>query len=99
MQDLPALPGGLLGVVGVLADATKAAGEFGTQVRQGKTVFTASPYPREIPGVPRERNVHGVSFAVAQMTATLAGLWNPASSENDPESLLAANPRAKTAIP
>lgn len=102
MQDLPALPGSLRGVVGVLADAkidATEAGAFGAQVRHGKTVFTASPYPREIPGVPRERNVHGISFAVAHMTATLAGLWKPGSTENDPESLLVVGPRAKAAKP
>jgi subtilisin family serine protease len=96
MQGLPALPGSLSDVLGVLADASMSAGEFGTQVRGGKTVYTANPFAREIPGVPRERNLHGISFAVAHMTATLANLWNPASSENDPDSLLGA-PRAKAA--
>jgi subtilisin family serine protease len=101
MQDVPALPGSLPGVVGVLADATKEASEFAAEVCHGKTVYRASPYPREIPGVPRERNLHGISFAVAHMTATLANLWNPAWSVNEPESLLASvsKPRAKAAQP
>jgi hypothetical protein len=35
-------------------------------------VFKASPYPRDIPGVPRERNLNGVSFAVANMSGFVA---------------------------
>lgn len=34
--------------------------------------FRASGYPRDIPGVPRERNLKGVSFAVANMTGFVA---------------------------
>jgi subtilisin family serine protease len=76
MNGLPALPGSLPGVVGVLADASKAPGEHGVETRDGKKVFTACPFPREIPGVPREQNLHGVSFAVARVTAALASLWD-----------------------
>jgi hypothetical protein len=32
----------------------------------------ASPYPRPIPGVPVERNLSGVSFAVANATGVIA---------------------------
>ena len=35
-------------------------------------VVAAAPYPRPIPGVPRERNLNGVSFAVANATGMLA---------------------------
>jgi hypothetical protein len=35
-------------------------------------VFYASGYPRPIPGVPPERNLHGLSFAVANMTGFVA---------------------------
>lgn len=35
-------------------------------------MFYASPYPRSIPGVPMERNLHGSSFAVANMTGFVA---------------------------
>jgi hypothetical protein len=34
-------------------------------------VFFASGYPRPAPGIPRTRTVHGISFAVANMTAFL----------------------------
>jgi hypothetical protein len=46
-------------------------------------VFYASPYPRPIPGVPPESNLHGDSFAVANMTGFVAqafGLLCPVSS-------------------
>ena len=36
------------------------------------SVFVASAYPRDIPGVPRERNLNGISFAVANMTGFVA---------------------------
>ena len=35
-------------------------------------IFYASPYPRPIPGVPVERNLQGISFAVANMTGFVA---------------------------
>jgi hypothetical protein len=34
--------------------------------------FVASPFPRSIPGVPPDRNLRGVSFAVANMTGFVA---------------------------
>ena len=62
------LPGSLEGVVGVDSDATCPRDHF--RYRGG--LFLASPYPRSIPGVPPERNLHGVSFAVANMTGFVA---------------------------
>ena len=62
------LPGSLAGVVGVDADESCPRDRF--RYRDG--LFLASPYPRPIPGVPRERNLHGVSFAVANMTGFVA---------------------------
>jgi len=38
----------------------------------GQSGITAAPYPRPIPGVPKERNLSGVSFAVANATGMLA---------------------------
>ena len=64
------LPGSLSGVVSVVADPALARDEF----RVDGTSFVASPYPRPIPGVPRERNLSGVSFAVANVTGALARL-------------------------
>jgi hypothetical protein len=62
------LPGSLEGVIGVAVDETCPRDEF----RREGDVFLASPYPRPIPGVPPERNLHGVSFAVANMTGLVA---------------------------
>jgi hypothetical protein len=90
MDAIPALPGSLPGVVAARADASKAPGEHGVRVVQNKKVFTACPFPRDIPGVPRGKNLHGVSFAVAHVTATLANLWNATSAITDWEATLEA---------
>src|SRR5437763_430097 len=37
-----------------------------------RRVLVAAPYPRDIPGVPRDKNVHGISFAVANASAFVA---------------------------
>jgi Subtilase family len=62
------LPGSLSAVIGVLPDENCPREEFA--YRDG--VFCASPFPRPIPGVPRARNLQGVSFAVANMTGLAA---------------------------
>jgi subtilisin family serine protease len=72
-NDVEWLPGSLAGVVGVVADAALERDALDVSHRDdGITVYTASPYPRPIPGVPRERNLFGVSFAVANVTGFLA---------------------------
>jgi hypothetical protein len=38
----------------------------------GDRLIAAAGYPRDIPGVPRERNLKGVSFAVANATGFVA---------------------------
>jgi subtilisin family serine protease len=72
-NDVAWLPGSLLTVAGVTADWTceRDALEV-TQRESGLPVFSASAYPRPIPGVPRERNLSGVSFAVANVSGFLA---------------------------
>jgi subtilisin family serine protease len=62
------LPGNLESAIAVDADETCPRDRF----RQCNGTFLASPYPRPIPGVPPERNLHGVSFAVANMTGFVA---------------------------
>lgn len=62
------LPGDLPGVIGVAADGNCPRESF--SYRDG--VFYASPYPRPIPAVPVNRNLHGASFAVANMTGLAA---------------------------
>ena len=67
-----ALPGSLAGVIGVAEASTD---EYEGFERYGKVVFAAPPFPRDIPGVPRERNLRGVSFAVARISARVAQAW------------------------
>ena len=62
------MPGSLPGVIAVGADEACPRDRF--RYREG--VFLASPFPRPIPGVPPERNLNGVSFAVANMTGFVA---------------------------
>ena len=61
------LPGTLPGVIAA-APADCPRDTF----RYQDGIFYASPYPRPIPGVPPERNLHGASFAVANMTGFAA---------------------------
>ena len=61
------LPGTLPGVI---AAAPEDCPRDAFRYRDG--IFYASPYPREIPGVPPERNLQGPSFAVANMTGFAA---------------------------
>lgn len=63
-----ALPGSLPMVIGVAADPDCPRDCF----RYHDGMFHASPYARPIPGVPVDRNLHGVSFAVANMTGLIA---------------------------
>jgi subtilisin family serine protease len=67
MNGAAALPGSLAGVIGVME-----AAEYQVNHRYGKLVYTAPPFPRDIPGVPRDRNLRGVSFAVARVSAQIA---------------------------
>jgi len=64
------LPGSIEGVAGVVAEASLERDELEIDERG----FSAAPYPRSIPGVPRERNLSGVSFAVANVSGFLARL-------------------------
>ncbi len=66
------LPGCLADVVPVRADWTCARDTYGIAIVEDRTVLSTSPYPRDIPGVPRDRNVNGVSFAVANAAGFVA---------------------------
>ena len=73
-------PGSLPGAVGVVMDEELPRGCVavgGGRVGRGgggpaAEVVAAAPYPRPIPGVPRERNLSGISFAVANVAGMLA---------------------------
>ena len=62
------LPGALPRAIGVTADDACPR----DLCRFCDGVFSASPYPRSIPGVPLARNLNGVSFAIANFTGLLA---------------------------
>jgi subtilisin family serine protease len=66
------LPGCLDEVFAVRADWTCARDTYAIAAVEDRAVLTTSPYPRSIPGVPRERNVSGVSFAVANASGFVA---------------------------
>ena len=67
------LPGSLYGAVPVVVDWECPRHEYRTsQLEDGRLVYRASGYPRPIPGVPPERNLKGISFAVANVTGLLA---------------------------
>jgi len=68
------LPGSLAGAIGVVGRDDIAREEL---VAELAGPFDLSPvgasiYPRPIPGVPRERNLSGISFAVANVSGFLA---------------------------
>jgi subtilisin family serine protease len=66
------LPGSLPGVLAVEVDWTLPRDRYAVAPIDGATVFRASGFAREIPGVPLERNLHGISLAVANMTGFAA---------------------------
>lgn len=72
MSGKSSLPGCLPSVIGVTADWECARDRYRVQSSEDGHVFVASAYPREIPGVARERNLNGISFAVANMTGFVA---------------------------
>ncbi len=66
-------PGSLPGAVGVRLDWECPRGEIRpASAAAGETQYYASGYPRPIPGVPPEKNLKGISFAVANVTGVLA---------------------------
>ncbi len=66
------LPGALPGVVSVSVDWTLPRDVCGVELTNtGEIRLRASGFPRPIPGVDRERNLKGISFAVANATGLL----------------------------
>jgi subtilisin family serine protease len=67
------LPGSFDNVIGVLLDPACERDELGIVEMRGEgVVYAASAFPRPIPGVAVERNLSGISFAVANTTGFLA---------------------------
>ncbi len=67
-EEQPCWPGMLDGVLPVALDWDIRREQY--RVENGTLV--ASGHPRPIPGVPQRRNLHGVSFATAQVTGFAA---------------------------
>ena len=67
------LPGSLAGVVPAALDWSCPRDQYRTStLADGRILYHASGFPRPIPGVPPERNLSGLSFAVANVTGLLA---------------------------
>jgi subtilisin family serine protease len=67
-EGTPALPGSLPGVIGVELDWDCPRESFYTKATAQGLAIVASGYPRSLPGVAPARNLHGISFAVANAT-------------------------------
>jgi len=67
------LPGNLAGTIPVVLDWECPREECrARELPDGRVAYCASGYPRPIPGVSPERNLKGISFAVANVTGWLA---------------------------
>jgi subtilisin family serine protease len=94
-DDAPWLPGTLAGVLPVQLDWDCPRERCRVFSSAGRLVARASGYPRDIPGVPPEANLKGVSFAVANVTGLAAS--SGAAASGCSEVLLAALARGEHA--
>jgi subtilisin family serine protease len=67
-EGVPVLPGALPGVIGVNLDWECPRDLYYCRPSPDGLAVVASGYPRSLPGVPPARNLHGISFAVANTT-------------------------------
>ena len=82
-------PGSLPNVVGVTLDPACDRGELGMSTDGDSVVrLSAAGLPRPIPGVPVERNLSGISFAVANVTGFLARLMEADGAVRDVSGLV-----------
>jgi subtilisin family serine protease len=81
-------PGCLPGVLGVSLDPHCDRDRYRVQQTANGIAFLASGYPRPAPGIPKERNLQGISFAVANMTGFAARTLG-ALEQRSPETLRA----------
>jgi subtilisin family serine protease len=72
MSGRDSLPGSLASVIGVGLDWDCPRETYRCTMANAHPIFFASGYPRSIPGVAPERNLNGMSFAVANMTGFVA---------------------------
>jgi len=83
------LPGSLPGVIAVQVDYALPRDRYRITHTNGVTLVHASGFAREIPGVPPERNLHGISLAVANVTGFAARALE-STPERSVESLIRA---------
>lgn len=83
------LPGCLEDVIAVRADWSCDRGAYSVGFVEDRLMLSTSAYPREIPGVPRERNLNGVSFAVANASGFVARALEAARHLPGPHSAIA----------
>lgn len=91
-------PGSMPGAVGVVMDPSEDRDSVCTVEAagtRGGLVLRASPYPRPVPGVPPERNLNGISFAVANASGCLAALLETDPSIREEARVLDAFVRAE----
>ncbi len=79
LSGKPSLPGSLPGVIAVGADPELGSG----QLRFEDDVIVSSSWARQLGELPKERNFHGVSLAVAHVTGVAAGLLSRGVSLGD----------------
>jgi hypothetical protein len=72
MEGKPSLPGCLSVAIGVKPDPDIPPSDYRCVEKEGETVYFASPWARELPGLSRENNFHGSSLAAANMTGIVA---------------------------
>ncbi len=72
MSGLPSYPGSLPNVEAVVEDPNLPRDEPVRRPHGDRHYWFASPYPRDLPGVPRAANLSGISMATANVTGYLA---------------------------
>jgi subtilisin family serine protease len=83
-------PGSLEGVIGVQLDPDCPRDRVRVERLEGAApVVYGSPFPRPIEGVPPERNLQGISFAVANVTGCLAAALSERTGVGGVEEALA----------
>jgi subtilisin family serine protease len=76
-NGVPALPGSLPGVIGVNLDWDCPRETYRFNQSGSAIEWYTSGYPRDLPNVPRARNLNGISFAVANMTGFVIRAVDP----------------------
>jgi subtilisin family serine protease len=81
------LPGDIDGVIPVLLDWSCPREAYRLAVSGGRQAIVTSGYPRDIPNVSRERNLQGISFAVANASGFVARAREAVPNGTAPEIL------------